>query len=256
MSSLPLSHHEILGLIEPFTRCGLHVDLAASNRLTRTLCLPDGLQATLAALGSNPAQMLQHFDAVAPAYQFRFGPGLRIVRNYELEQDWRGVAADITLQPAPNGVDSGDLPEDLLAVLGWDWVRLLRTPSGWRSKLPLRGKKQRRSRAAEAGLERAAAHVVRTLAVPPLRFHERWALARWGVVFRRAIPVLTVLLLIGAIAALPHFTADRSPRTWTLLLHVPTMLIALSLCLQVQAQYEIPPLPRRIVAAAWRRTRS
>jgi hypothetical protein len=33
----PFTHHEILGLIEPFTRRGRHPDLAASNRLERRL---------------------------------------------------------------------------------------------------------------------------------------------------------------------------------------------------------------------------
>ena len=37
MARHPLTHHEILGLIEPFTRRGLHVDLAASNRIERRL---------------------------------------------------------------------------------------------------------------------------------------------------------------------------------------------------------------------------
>src|SRR3954470_11345412 len=33
----PLTHHEILGLIEPFVRRGRHVDLAASDRINRRL---------------------------------------------------------------------------------------------------------------------------------------------------------------------------------------------------------------------------
>ena len=33
----PLTHHEILRLIEPFSRRGRHVDLTASNRIERHL---------------------------------------------------------------------------------------------------------------------------------------------------------------------------------------------------------------------------
>ncbi len=35
----PLTHHEIIGIVEPFTRRGRHVDLSASNRLERCLVL-------------------------------------------------------------------------------------------------------------------------------------------------------------------------------------------------------------------------
>ena len=37
MTAPPMSHHEILGLVEPYTRRGRHVDLAASDRLERRL---------------------------------------------------------------------------------------------------------------------------------------------------------------------------------------------------------------------------
>ena len=37
MPANPLTHHEILALVEPFTRHGRHVDLAASNRIERRL---------------------------------------------------------------------------------------------------------------------------------------------------------------------------------------------------------------------------
>jgi hypothetical protein len=37
MSSAPLTHHQIIELVEPFSRQGLHIDLAASDRLQRRL---------------------------------------------------------------------------------------------------------------------------------------------------------------------------------------------------------------------------
>jgi hypothetical protein len=322
MSAPPLTHHEILALVEPFTRCGRHVDLAASNRLerrlvfkpvehafaghqppvlretlaleklvtgtfrlTRVLEPPGGPQATLTALGENAARLLADFHSVDPRQHFRIAAGVQIARSYDLEYDprppgdhrspaqpvftrgvahieglratlalpsTRGVAAAITLETTSDGGPL-DLPEDLLAVLGWDWVRLIATKEGWKSKLRLRGGTARRSRGAEAALELAARHLARTLAEPPSRFHERWAAARWGVVFRRSIPVLTLLLLIATIAILPHVIVDPNPALRLLLFDVPTALIVLSFCLQELPTYEIPPRPRRCAAASWRR---
>ena len=322
MSAPPLTHHEILELVAPFTRRGRHVDLVASNRLERRLLfkpvdhapaqaqptlretlqlekLPtgtfrmvrvlrqhDGLEATLTAFGQDPAAMLEEFSTVDPRSQFRSGAGFQIARHYELRSDrresdrgcaaqpiltqglvqiagltltfrlpsTRGVGADIRLAIAPGG-DCIALPEDLLAVMGWDWARLIPDEGGWKSKLRLRGGMARRSRGAEKALERAAQHLVLTLAEPPCRFHERWSAARWGVVFRRSIPVLTVLSLFGAIAVLRHFLVNPNPGLRLLLFDAPAALIALSFCLQELPKYEIPPLPRRSIEASWHRPR-
>jgi hypothetical protein len=115
----PLTHHEILGLVEPFTRGGHSVDLAASDRatrrlvfrpvdhagdapaspplreglaledrgggtwrLTRTLMLDGGLQARLDAEGPQPAALLAQVDAVPPARQVSLGPGFVLARSH------------------------------------------------------------------------------------------------------------------------------------------------------------------------------
>jgi hypothetical protein len=318
MAALPLTHHELLELVAPFSRGGRHLDLARTDRLerrlvfqpvecpastvagaslqehlelevlptgtcrlTRTLTQRGGLQATLTAMGAKPAELFARVQALAPGGQFTAGDGFRIARSYDLGygaatgvvpgrmltrgtaelgglrihlnlSPVRGVPAEITLETLP-GAGRLELPEDLLAVLGWDWVGLIRTPGGYKSKLRLRGGAERRTGRAEAALETAARHLVRTLALPPSNFHQRWAWARWGVVFRRSIPVLTLLTLIGTIAALPHFVVEGNPGLWLLMFHVPTALIALSFCLQEQAQYEIPPPPRRLTAGSWYR---
>jgi hypothetical protein len=321
MSATPLTHHEILTLVEPFARRGRHVDLAASDRLarrlvfkplehafdgheppvlretltleklitgtyrlTRVVSLPGGPPATLTALGLAPADMLADFHTVDPRHHFRCAPGILIARSYELEFDphrhergatalpiftrgvahvqglrttlslpsTRGVAAELVLETLP-GDELLELPQDLLAVLGWDWARLLSNRDGWKSKLRLRGGALRRSRGAEAALELAARHLAQALAEPPGRFHERWLAARWGVVFRRSIPVLTLLLLVATIAVLPHVLVDPNPAVRLLLFDVPTALIVLSFSLQELATYEIPPLPRRSGASSWRR---
>lgn len=101
MSSLPpLTHHDILALVEPFTRRGWAVDLPGSDRaqrriafrerdlgdavatlqlehpepghfvLTRTLRAADGLQAELQAEGPQVSELLDRIDAVPPQRQF------------------------------------------------------------------------------------------------------------------------------------------------------------------------------------------
>jgi hypothetical protein len=317
MPAPPLTHHDILGLVEPFTRGGRHVDLASSNRLerrlvfkpaecaadmpdagllqevlhldsfgtgtfrlTRTLTHPSGLQATLEVLGPQPAALLAQIDGVAPQRQFRAGPGFVIARSYALDGSAsvpvlrhgvvqvealsltmtvsavRGVSADLLLVQAPGSASNvpGEmlaLPEDLLAVLGWDWARLIRKPAGWSSKLRLRGGAARRTQSAEAALDQVAAHLAQTLAEAPGRFHDRHLAARRGVVFRRSIPLMTPVLLVIAVLALPRFDVESSP-LWVLLYHVPTLCILLSFRLQELPQFEIPPWPRRSDAPNWR----
>jgi len=315
MSVLPLTHHEILTLVEPFTRRGRHVDLGATDRmtrrvvfrpfelaaparqgtlqetlaleslgtgsfcLTRTVVLDRGPRATLTATGLRPGELLAAIETVDPWRHFSTGPGYRIARSYTLR--WvdgasattppvalteaqvlldracltlqlsgvRGVAAELSLVPASG--EALEVPEDLLAVLGWNWARLVRTPVGWRSRLRLRGDAAARTLCAERALERAAGHLAQTLAETPAQFHERLYLARWGVFLRRGIPVLTFLALVLAVAVIPRSVVEGNPRAWILLFHVPTALIALSFCLQELPQYEIPPLPRRIPGDRW-----
>jgi hypothetical protein len=322
MTLQPLTHHDILALVEPFTRLGRHVDLSASNRaerrlvfkpvihdgrdtqaldacslheelqlesfgtgtcrLTRTLTHPSGLQATLEAMGQAPQVLLAVVNATAPQHQFHSGAGFMVARSYATQTTAdaetagrpapplalrrgvvqvdglclvmtvsavRGVSADLMLTQTSAGELL--LPEDLLAVLGWDWARLIHDKLNWKSKLRLRGGTARRSRSAEAALDRAAAHLARTLAEPPGRFHERHLAARRGVVLRRAIPLLTPVLLFITVLALPRFDVESSP-LWVLLYHVPTVFILLSFRLQELPQFEIPPWPRRSGALAWR----
>jgi hypothetical protein len=108
----PLTHHQILGLVAPFTRAGLQVDLAASQRLQRRLAFrplqhaavdgghpaltetwwldaaddsrhklsrvltgPDGLDATLDAEGTDAAALLNRLAAVPLQRQWHQGPG-------------------------------------------------------------------------------------------------------------------------------------------------------------------------------------
>ncbi len=124
MSPQPLSHHEIVELVEPFSRQGLHVDLAASDRqqrrlvfrsvdrqaiaagdsalreslqldgsgkdwwsLTRTLVAtdrPGAPQARVISSGTRPGELLAAVQSVAAERAFRFGAGFIIARSYWL----------------------------------------------------------------------------------------------------------------------------------------------------------------------------
>jgi hypothetical protein len=324
----PLTHHQILGLVAPFTRSGRAVDLPSSDRLARTLrfqprsiAAVDGLDAevagrigaltetlqlechasgshrltrtlapaaggpaaTLQAVGPDPAALLALIDAVPPARQFDAGPGWCLARSHELLPPERGgapvltfsrgeaqldglllrlqvmhvknVAGDITLQPAPGAPLA--LPEDVLAVIGWNWARLLPethgASTGWTSKLRLRGRGPVRTARAEQALGQAARHLAQVLAMPPAQYHRRWLAARWGVVLRRSIPSLTALGLIAGAVLLPRHTDEGLRGMWMVLHYVPIALLALSFTLQELARFEIPPLPRRLRQAGWRR---
>jgi len=117
----PLTHHEILGLVQPFTRRDLHVDLAASDRiarrlmfkpvarddagrdgvaatevlqldnpapgrhvLTRTLTQASGLTATLEAQGDDPGTLLAVIETVLPQQQFRTVDDTVVALSYRL----------------------------------------------------------------------------------------------------------------------------------------------------------------------------
>jgi hypothetical protein len=137
-------------------------------------------------------------------------------------------------------------------VLGWDWARLQRKRDEWVSKLRLRGSALRRSRTAEAALERAAPHLVRVLAEPPAQYHQRHLAARWGVALRRSIPTATALAMIGGALLIPQiFDEPRAAGYWMALHYVPIALLALSFRLQEMSQFEIPRVPRRPTVARW-----
>jgi hypothetical protein len=310
----PLTHHEIVSLVAPFSARGRHVDLAASNRIERRLafrpiehasqspdvpalretlgleCFPDanyrltrvlhdpatGLEASLRIDGEDLPELLAHVDAVDPGSQFQRGAAFVIGLDYCLEpvggqmrqvltrgearvdgltlvlrpSNIGGMPADLELSaPASDGLE---LPEDLLAVLGWAWRRLVPKGDGWRSLLKLRRGEPARSRDAERKLRLAAEHLARTLAESPQNFHERLLRARWGVTFRRALPLLASAGLLATVPLLRYLdVADDSP-LHMLMFHMPALLLVLFFSLPEIPRIEIPPLPRRPVTRSWR----
>jgi hypothetical protein len=146
------------------------------------------------------------------------------------------------------------LPEDLIAVLGWDWAPLKRNKDGWSSKLRLRGKGADRTRRAEAKLEKAAWHLAQTLAELPRRFHERFVWARWWAVVRRTIPILTCIGVVAVGMVIPVNVFEDHPFVRMLLMNAPLLVIGFSFALQELSRIEIPPLPRPSKASAWRQS--
>ena len=309
MSAAPLTHHEILGLIEPFTRSGRHLDLPASDRAERRLlfqpretagmrevlqldCLPtgsfrltrfvtdsDGTQASLEGVGGDCAALLSRFEAIPLERHFRAGPGYRVARHYTIESfpaaaaraperlsrgvvqvdgltltmdvpALRGMAADLTLTPAPG--EAPLLPDDLLAVLGWDWIRLSPRPADWVSKRRLRGSVPRRTATAEQALETAGRHLAEVLAEPPARFDERHHAARLGVVARRAIPTLTAIVVVAGIYLATQRFKPQGFGSMLLWHYASIFLLVFGFSLQEQSRFEIPPWPRPLTNPAWR----
>ncbi len=68
---------------------------------------------------------------------------------------------------------------------------------------------------------------------------------------RRALPTLTAISLLVTVALLPSMGLDKIDGAWTLLYHVPTLLLAGAFMLQEMPRFEIPPWPRRSSAADW-----
>jgi hypothetical protein len=253
-----------------------------SFRLTRELLLANGLKASLDILGSEPELLLKQMEDVPHQQHFRAGDGFMMARDYairltgEANADSRlntplrlteavlqvpgltltmrlpatpGISANIELSAPDNALLS--LPDDLLAVLGWNWSRLVRQATGWHARLRIRGRNPLRTRRAEQALDRVAAHLARTMMDAPGHFHDQHVLARWRVALRRAIPILTPICTFAGVLVMPVFEFREHPGMWIVLSQIPTALIALSFTTQDLARFEIPPWPKRSQATSW-----
>jgi hypothetical protein len=324
LPSHPLTHHEILTLVEPFTRQGHHPDLSATDRLQRKLvfkpgelpvesaevaslietleldaskeaygltrkldCVTHGgdkLEARLEIEGENLADLLACVDSIPPESQFRFGPGFKIARSYRLVRsggltrsgapaaqkilsrmsahvaDFVVTATAPTVKADPEAAiqiqpvtgDYKKLPDDLLAVLGWDWGLISQRNDGWKSSLKLRGREPDRTSRAEKKLDRMVEHLVQTFTEAPARFHERLLAARWGVAFRRAVPLLVSIALIGAAAATARLPIPDDSPIRMMMMNMPGFLMVFVFCQRRLPVIEVPPIPRASREPAWR----
>jgi hypothetical protein len=314
----PLTHHEILGLVQPFTRRDFHVDLGASDRisrrlifkpvehveadrdgidasevlqldnprpgfsvLTRTVTLGSGLSASLETQGEDPGTLLARIQTVLPQQQFRNIDGTVVALSYRLvtgdaskfgepatvhrhllsavaeiagftlvlrSAQVRGYPVEIDITPK---TPDAELPEDLLAVIGWAWSPLRKSKAGWSGKLKVRGSEPELSRTVETRLERTIAHLARTLTQPPAAYHESLARARWGVALRRALPLLFFATMIVGAASLTLVEIPQDSIINLLLMGAPPLLMIGAFGMRDIPSMEIPPLPRRITRAAW-----
>lgn len=324
MPSHPLTHHEIITLVDPFTRLGRHPDLSATDRLQRKLvfkpvelsvesaevaslietleldasreayglarrldCVTHGgdkLEARLEIEGENPADLLACVESIPPESQFRFGPGFRIARSYRLVRsggftssgapsvqktlsrmsahisDFVVTATAPTVKADPEAAiqiqpvtgDYKKLPDDLLAVLGWDWGLISKRKDGWKSSLKLRGREPDRTRRAEKKLDGMVEHLVQTFTEAPARFHERLLAARWGVALRRAMPLLVSIALIGAAAATGRLPIPDDSPIRMMMMNMPGFLMVFVFCQRRLPVIEVPPIPRASREPAWR----
>jgi hypothetical protein len=228
---------------------------AAAAALARDPAAPAAAEAAEAAEAAGPAapalQLVQAQARVA---------GLAVLLKVSRVKN---VPAELELQPLPLPV-AGDaaagaaavsspraLPEDLLAVLGLAWSRLVRVGAVWRATVQLRGEGAARARDAEQKIARTVAHLAQVLAQPPAAFHAGFATARWKVTLRRGFPLLVCTALIGASAAVP--LANLGPDSvWRMLIfNAPPLLLLWMFTLRELPRIEFPPLPRRLPADAW-----
>lgn len=307
----PLTHHEILGLIAPFSRRGYQADLESSNRIERRLCfkpiertatgaqtarevltlehprsghfrlvraltLGGGPTATLQVEGDDPDRLLSFVEGVAPRRHFRTIEGVDVALSYLMTGNGevtpmleltRGVAtvAGITLvikadtvkgypvaiELVPDASAPMELPDDLLAVMGWGWSPLRKRSGTWSGSLRAPSREPKRSRDLELKLEKAVGHLARTLAQPPSQFHETLLRARWGVTFRRAIPLLVFLGLMVLAGGLTMVEMPQDSIFNLLLMGAPPLLLFAAFGMRETPSLEIPPVPRRSKASAW-----
>lgn len=252
-------------------------------RLTRTLRAEPGLQATLTAEGHRPDVLIAGIEAIPPDLHWQSGDGYLVLSSFDLTPGELGLTPDsvvarlrltravvftagaratVTLPEhgrSPADIDyqpptdrALDPPDDLLAVLGRDWSPLRRGEFDWHGTLRLPAPGPRREDLASRRLNALAEHLARTLHESPGRFHERHRGARWRVVFRRAAPITVSIGLIALTAALPKLGIGQDSMARMLIFNAPPILLMLVFCMRELPRFEIPPLPRRATAAAWR----
>jgi hypothetical protein len=94
-------------------------------------------------------------------------------------------------------------------------------------------------------------HLSQTLAKPPDVFHNTQIRARWGVTFRRAMPLLFVIVLIAGAGGLCFLEIPQDSVFNLLIQGAPPLLLFAAFGMRDTPQLEFPPLPRRSKATAW-----
>jgi hypothetical protein len=251
-------------------------DAPGGWRLRRCLVL-DGdpaLRAELEVAGGAPAQLCDALAQLAPADQALRGEGWVLAFRHALMvgglPQLRGasgragpLALEITVPAVPgypvelrlSSRASGPLglPHDLLSVLGARFSPLdPGSGGGWRATMRLRGRGASRSGEALSMLAALMAHLARTMAEPPARFHVRHRAARWWASMRRGVPLAICLALMGASATVPWLDLHADSLLRMLIFMSPPLVLAFVFSLRELPRIELPPLPRPPDPGAWR----
>ncbi|WP_295401066.1 hypothetical protein [uncultured Thiocystis sp.] len=315
----PLTHHEILSLMAPFTQRGRHVDLAASDRgqrrlvfhpiehpptddlpiavrevlsleipdsgnpwLARTVSDGSGLLSAVAAVGPDAGSLLEQIEAVPIQRQFRIHSGIWVARSYLIE--WvAGEKASLGAFTRPVIVEARArvagvnlelkadryirhsveirltadpdaklmIPEDLLAVLGWNWRPLREFVDHWRGNIRVPAKEPKRTADIEDKLDRTITHLARTLDQSPNRFHPRHQRARWRVTFQRLIPLSIGLALLALTPAIQWIEMEEGSILRLLIFNAPLIILVGLFMLREMPRIEVPPIPRPLPNAGW-----
>jgi hypothetical protein len=244
--------------------------------LTRRVTTPDGLEACVELEGADAGALLRRLQDLTPQQQFGRADGALVAWQQRLPLPvgdapppvLRGAqarVAGLTLAVRVSGVGGypaeiellrGEgpaprLPDDLLAVLGGPWSHLTPLKRGWIGSIALRGEEPRRSALAQARLTQTVAHLSRTLAEPPPRFHERHRRARWIVGLRGTLPVLLGLGIVGAALYAQRLGPEGQSTLAMLANATPPLLLMLLFLRKEIPRIGLPRVPRRLAPDAW-----
>jgi len=246
-------------------------------RLIRMLHHSAGAEASLYIDGDDPGAMLERVQAVNPGRQFRTCSGVLVARSYRLSTDTsvadpapelsraeasigairltlnartgRGMPVELELSADDSNLPH--LPQDLLAVLGWDWRPLRRIGRRWRGTLRVTRDEPARTDDTEAKLAHTVDHLAQTLARPPSQYHAHFSHRRWAVALRRALPLLTGLAVLAATPLIQLLDMGDRSLLRLIIFHAPPLLMVGMFMLKEMPNFEIPPLPRRLRDDAW-----
>jgi hypothetical protein len=322
-AAAPLTHHDILRLVGPFTRRGRHLDMGASERGARRLVFkpiehepvraggprlgerfvlhvsergnyrmervltPVGegqaaLSATVTAAGPDLEALLAQVEGFDTARLFPDCGGCAVQRSYRLmppglddaepgrpwetrlveaaavfdgvrlnfDADLYGMPVKVRLI-APPGRHLR-VPRDLFAVLGRHWRTVEDYTDHWRSSIRVAKREPRRTRDVEAKFERTVRHLAETLAQSPAAFHARHRRERWVAAMQRGVPLLAVLLMIGAALSLANVPLSDGNVFRMLVFHLPPiMLLLFFLVFDELPPFELPRVPRALEQEDW-----
>jgi hypothetical protein len=324
-SARPLTHHEILTLIGPFTRRGRHADMTASRRaerrllfepiehpppaeglpglrevldlevserggcrLTRTLAptgrhaSEDHLRATVTVTGRDPEPLLEQIERFPLTRHFAVCDGVLLQRSYRLLPDGAGAGAGGRVWPAvltdaqaqvrgvklevdadrspgmpihlrltPPAGRKLAIPQDLLAVIGWDWRPLDDYIRHWRGTVRVARREPGRTADIEAKLGLTVSHLAETLSQGPGDFHRRHQRQRWRVALQRALPLLVALAMIAATPLVRLLPMGEGSLLRMLVFHAPPLMLVAFFLFSELPRIEIPPLPRPLRQGEW-----